>query len=94
MISQNSANGVWYKIRKNAQYESDREFWDLSRKQKYAPIQPTAQELWSLKFGGGVSSGQIKPSGQVWTLSPHSKEFWENPEYQIPREFYNISNGR
>jgi hypothetical protein len=42
---------------------------------------------------GGVSSGQIKPSGQVWTLSPRPKEFWENTEYQIPREFYKFSNG-
>jgi hypothetical protein len=46
-----------------------------------------------MKIGRGVSSEQIKSSGQVWTLSPHPKEFWENPEYQFPREFYNLTNG-
>jgi hypothetical protein len=50
-------------------------------------------ELRSLKFGGGVSSGHIKLSGQVWTLRPLPREFWENTEYQNPREFYNPSNG-
>jgi hypothetical protein len=85
---------TWFlRIRRNAQYESDREFWDLSKKNKYTPIRPTVQELWSLKVGGGVSSGEVKLSGQIWTLSPLSKEFWENSEYQNHREFYNLSNG-
>jgi hypothetical protein len=39
------------------------------------------------KVGGGVSFGQF------WTFSTPAKEFWENPEYQIPGEFYNHSNG-
>jgi hypothetical protein len=45
---------------------------------------------------GGVllelSSGQIKSSGQVWTLRPLSKEICKNYEYKYPREFYNLSN--
>jgi hypothetical protein len=45
-----------------------------------------------VKVEEGVSSGQINLSGQVWTLSPRPKEFWENPEYQIYGEFYNLSN--
>jgi hypothetical protein len=50
-ISQNSTDGVWYRIRKNTQYENDREFWDLFKKHKYTPILPTVQELWSLQVG-------------------------------------------
>jgi hypothetical protein len=46
--------------------------------------------------GGGVllelSSGQIKSSGQVWTLRPLSKEICKNYEYKYPRECYNLSN--
>jgi hypothetical protein len=51
------------------------------------------QELWSLKFGGGVSSGQIELSGQLWTLSPLPNKFWGTLEYQNPREFCILSNG-
>jgi hypothetical protein len=40
-ISQNSADWDWYRIKKSAQYESDREFWALSIKHKYTPIRPT-----------------------------------------------------
>jgi hypothetical protein len=43
------------------------------------------QELWSLKVGEGVSSGQIELSAQIWTLSPLPNEFWGNLEYQNPR---------
>jgi hypothetical protein len=39
-----------------------------------------------------INFGQIKLFGQVWTLSPLPKEFWENFQYQNPREFYNPSN--
>jgi hypothetical protein len=39
------------------------------------------QELRSLEIGGGVSSGQIKLSGQIWNLSPLPNEFYVNPEY-------------
>jgi hypothetical protein len=42
------------------------------------------QELWSLKVEEGVGSGQIKMSGQFWTLRPLPKEFRENSEYQNP----------
>jgi hypothetical protein len=41
---------------------------------------------------GGVRSGQIKLSGQIWTLRPLEKELWKNSEYQNPIEFYNLSN--
>jgi hypothetical protein len=51
------------------------------------------QELWSLKVGGGVSSGQIELSGPLWTLSPLPNEFWGNLEYQTPLEICNLSNG-
>jgi hypothetical protein len=51
------------------------------------------QELWSLKIEEGVGFGQIKLSGQFWTLHPLPKEFRENSEYQNPRKFYNLSNG-
>jgi hypothetical protein len=44
-ISQNSTDWDWYRIRKNAQYGNDREFEDLSRKNKYTLIRPTVQEL-------------------------------------------------
>jgi hypothetical protein len=36
--------------------------------------------------------GQIKLSGQVWTLRPLPKVIWKNYEYKDPREFYNLSN--
>jgi hypothetical protein len=62
-ILQNSADGDWFRIKKSAQYGSDREFWVLSRKHKYTLIRPTVQELWPLKVGGGVRSGQIELSG-------------------------------
>jgi hypothetical protein len=39
-----------------------------------------------------LNSEQAKLPGQIWTLSPLSKEFWGNPEYKNPREFCNISN--
>jgi hypothetical protein len=39
-----------------------------------------------------INSGQIKLSGQLWTLSPLPKEFWENSEDQNRREFRNLSN--
>jgi hypothetical protein len=51
------------------------------------------QELWPLKVGGGISSGQIELSGQLWTLSPLPNEIWGNLEYQNPIGFYNLSNG-
>jgi hypothetical protein len=85
-IPQNSANWMWCRIRINVQCRSDREFWDLFRKHKYTLIRPTVQELWSLKFGGGASSGQIELSGQIWTLRPLPKEFRKNSKYKNPRE--------
>jgi hypothetical protein len=92
MISQNSANWIRCRIMRKVQYKSDRKIWDLSRKNKYTLIRLMVQELWSLKFGG-VSSGQIELSGQIWTLRPLPNEFWGNREYQNPREFCNLSNG-
>jgi hypothetical protein len=59
-ISQNSADWKWCRIRKNVQYESDREFWDTYRKHKYVPIRLTVQELSSLKVGGATGT-------QFWT---------------------------
>jgi hypothetical protein len=53
MISQNSADWIWCRIRRNVQCESDREFWGLSRKHKCTPIRPMVQELRSPKGGGG-----------------------------------------
>jgi hypothetical protein len=50
-------------------------------------------ELWPLKDGEGVSSGEIELSGSIWTLSPPPNEIWGNLEYQNPREFFNLSNG-
>jgi hypothetical protein len=44
-ISQNSTDWDWYRIRKNAKYGNDREFEELSRKNKYTLIRPTVQEL-------------------------------------------------
>jgi hypothetical protein len=44
-------------------------------------IRPTVQELWPLKAGGGVSSGQIKLSGQLWTFSPLPNKIRKNLEY-------------
>jgi hypothetical protein len=38
------------------------------------------------------NSGQIKLSGQIWTLSPLPKEFWGNSKYQNRIEFRNLSN--
>jgi hypothetical protein len=73
--SQNSTNLIRCGTSRNIQCKSDREFLDLSRKYKYTLIQLTVQELWSLKVGGGVSSGQIELSGQIWTWSPLPYEF-------------------
>jgi hypothetical protein len=87
MISQNSADWERYRIRESAQYEIDREFRDLSRKHKYTLIQPTVQELWSLKVGGGVSSEQIELSRQIWTLSPLPNEIWDTLNTQILENF-------
>jgi hypothetical protein len=56
-------------------------------------IQPMVQELWSLKVGRGVSSGQIELSGPHWTLSPIPYEIWGILEYQNPRELFSLSNG-
>jgi hypothetical protein len=39
-----------------------------------------------------INSGQIKLSGQIWTLSPLPKELWGNFEYQNSREFLKFSN--
>jgi hypothetical protein len=50
------------------------------------------QELWSLKVGGGVSSGQTELPGKLWTLSPTPSKSWGNLEYQNPRQFCNVSN--
>jgi hypothetical protein len=50
------------------------------------------QELQSLKVGGCVSSGQIRLSGQIWTVMPILKEIWSISEHKDPREFYNLSN--
>jgi hypothetical protein len=49
------------------------------------------QELWPLKGGGGVSSGQIELSRQLWTLSPLPNEFWGNLEYQNHIKFCTLS---
>jgi hypothetical protein len=92
-ISQNSADWDWYRIKKNAQFGSDGEFWDLSRKHKYTLIRPTVQELWSLKVGGGVSSRQIELSGQLWTFGPLPNKIRKNLEYQNPKEIFKLSNG-
>jgi hypothetical protein len=92
MSSQNSANWKRCRTRKRAQYKSDREFWDLSRKYKYALIWPTVQELSSLEVGEGVNFGQIKLSGPIWTLTLIPKEIWENSKYQNPRDFHNLPN--
>jgi hypothetical protein len=50
------------------------------------------QELRSLEVGEGVSSGQIRLSTQIWTLSLYPKEIGKNSKYKGPREFYNLSN--
>jgi hypothetical protein len=50
------------------------------------------QELRSLEIGKGVSFGQIKLSGKIWTLKPLLKEIWTKSEHKDPREFYNLSN--
>jgi hypothetical protein len=92
MIPQTTADWDWYRIKKSAQYENDRDLRDLSIKYKYTLIRPTAQELWSVKVGGGASSGQIKLSGQLWTLSPLPNKFWGNLEYQNPIELCILSN--
>jgi hypothetical protein len=44
------------------------------------------------KLGRGIRSGQIMLSGQIGTLRPIAMESWKNFEYQIPREFYSLSN--
>jgi hypothetical protein len=51
-----------------------------------------AQELRSLEVGEGVSSGQIKLSGQFWTLRPVPNEIWKDSDYEDPRNFYSLSN--
>jgi hypothetical protein len=91
-ISQNFAEWSWCRIRGKVQWKSDREFCDLSRKNKYACIRPTVQELRSLEFGEGVSSGQIKLYTQIWTLSLYPKEIGKNSTYKGPREFYKPSS--
>jgi mannose/fructose/N-acetylgalactosamine-specific phosphotransferase system component IID len=50
------------------------------------------QELRSLEIEGGVNFGQIKLSGQIWTLKPLIKEIWSKSEHKDPRQFYNLSN--
>jgi hypothetical protein len=50
------------------------------------------QELLSLEFERGVSFGQIKLSGQIWSLRLLPMENWKSHEYKGPREFYRISN--
>jgi hypothetical protein len=45
------------------------------------------QELWSLKIGKGVSSGPIKLSGQLWTLSLPPNENWGNSNTKILENF-------
>jgi hypothetical protein len=90
--SQNSADSLWCRIRRNIQCKSDREFLDLLRKHRYSHIRPTVQELRSLEVGEGVSSGQIKLSAQIRTLSLYSKEIGKNSKYRGPREFFNLSN--
>jgi hypothetical protein len=94
MTSQNSVDWIQCRIRRNVQCKSDREFWDVFRKHKYAIIRPTVQKLRSLEIGKGVSFffGQIKLSGQIWTLQPHLKEIWTKSEHKDPREFYKLSN--
>jgi hypothetical protein len=91
-ISQNPADWIRCRIRRNDQCQSYREFLELSRKHKYTLIRPTVQDLWSLKVGEGVSSGQIELSGQIWTLHPLPNESWGILKYQNPREFLNLSN--
>jgi hypothetical protein len=59
MISQNSVDWIRCRIKRNIQCKSGREFWYLSIKHKYTPIQPTVQELWSLK-AGGASANQFR----------------------------------
>jgi hypothetical protein len=39
-----------------------------------------------------INSGQIKLSGQIWTLRPLREEIWKNSKYKDPRKFYNLSN--
>jgi hypothetical protein len=69
-ISQNSADWIRCRIRRNVQCKSDREFWDLSIKHKYALIRPTVQQLRSLQFGGAaeLSFGQTAAYRAIWTL--------------------------
>jgi hypothetical protein len=63
---------------KNSQYESDREFWDLSRKYKYILIRPTVQELWSLQFGGAAKT-------QFWTdrRAPSNLNFGSDAKWNL-----------
>jgi hypothetical protein len=39
-----------------------------------------------------INSGQIKLSGQFWTLRPLPRKIWKNSEYKDPRKFYKLSN--
>jgi hypothetical protein len=39
-----------------------------------------------------INSGQIKLSGQIWTLRPLWEEIFKNSKYKDPRKFYNLSN--
>jgi hypothetical protein len=52
----------------------------------------TVQELGSLQAREGIRPRQIKLSGRIGTLSPLVIELWKNPEHQIPRKNYNLSN--
>jgi hypothetical protein len=91
-ISQNSANWIRCRIKRNVKCKSDIEFWYLSIKYKYALIRPTVQELHSLEVGEGVSSWQIKLSGQFWTLRLVPNKIWKDSDYKDPRKFYNLFN--
>jgi hypothetical protein len=48
-ISQNLADWIWGRIRRNEQYKSGRNFLYLSKKYRYTLIQSTVQELRSLQ---------------------------------------------
>jgi hypothetical protein len=75
MISQNSTDRKWCRIRKNAEYKSDREFLVLSKKHKYILIRPTVQVLWSLQVGDAAEN-QFWSDQAIWTsldFKPTSK---------------------
>jgi hypothetical protein len=58
-ISQNPANWIWCRIRRNKQYKSGRQFWYPSRKHRYTLIRPTVQKLWSLQVGGSTRTSDL-----------------------------------